>query len=252
MMTNQLALTEQRPMSNTNLKTNPSGPEQKVSTKDFVPGEGDAKSHLMRVLKNGKIALATPTSAEASRLDDLGIKRPLIRSYIVWRRSNFIFAIIPIFASLILGCLDVKDTLERYDGLTKGFGKFVLIFPALAGLVLFISMVWATIMWLSLPLSMKILRRGWGASFVMSMVPAFFSLEMTFNVDMVKDFYYENVEGFDGGVEGFINTLKLMFAMNYMLTLLPVILTFPSKQFWFVCESLHTCSLLTILLHYAS
>ena len=77
--------------------------------------------------------------------------------------------------------------------------------------------------WNKWRLSTRLLKIGWGASFILPLVPAIFPLEHIYTQE-VLDFYdnYATPEEL-----AFYQSIKVVVAVAYMLNILPVVISFP-------------------------
>lgn len=180
---------------------------------------GQITSHLRAF--RGQIDECQPTQAEAKALDNAGIINSKARSYLVWRRSCLVVASPFVNTSMILGLLNLRDLFSD-NGSLNALGIFVMFLTSIDSIFLNIGMSVSMHIWSKPNISMKALRLGWIASFVLPLVPALFPLEMLLKKD--------DIEAIEDGMEDadtFFLVLKLTLALSYAIQLLPAVITFP-------------------------
>ena len=170
-----------------------------------------------------QISLIQPTKKEGKALDEKNVKLEALRSYYVWRRSSLLFAMPLLFAGMIFGVLDLTRHLRRDEtkAVLNGFGKLLIFIQNMDSTVLFIGAMAGFVGWNQFTQSIRVVRISFLLSVVMPLIPALFPLEMTLNMDTKEAISID-------AVRDDIVGLKLLISLSYMLTLLPVIISFPS------------------------
>ncbi|KAL3816653.1 hypothetical protein ACHAXA_000831 [Cyclostephanos tholiformis] len=132
-----------------------------------------------------RLNLIEPTSHESKVLDEADIQNPTLRSYIVWRRSQMLWSILPLSSSVVTFFIDlIRNAEDILNPKLKGWGNLLVNLSSIANIIIFISVVLATGMpygkcrvWSNWRLSSKILRYGFIISFILPMIPAFIPLK---------------------------------------------------------------------------
>ena len=170
-----------------------------------------------------QISLARPTKTEEILLNEKNVKLDALRSYYVWRRSSLLLAMPLIFAGMIFGFIDLFQQWRSSDtkAARNGFGKLLILIQNIDSTVLFIGVVAGFVFWNQFTTSLRIVRITFLLSFVMPLIPALFPLEMTLNTETKAVFSNDKVSEAD------LFFTKLLISLSYMLTLLPVIISFP-------------------------
>lgn len=104
----------------------------------------------------------------------------------------------------------------------------MLLLTGIDTLFMSAGMSFAMHLWARPVVSMRSLRFGWLASFVLPLIPALFPLEMLFKQGLLEQLEEEYVKEY--GQEAynlFIFATKLTLALAYAIQLLPVVITFP-------------------------
>lgn len=171
-----------------------------------------------------QIAACQPTPKECQALDEAGITNARARSYLVWRRSCLVLASPFVSTSMILGLLGLRDLAGEDSEVFNALGKLMVLFQGIDSLVMSVGMSFAMHLWARPVVSMRSLRFGWLASFVLPLIPALFPLEMLFKKDVLEQ--WEEALG-EEVYDSTILALKLALALAYAIQLLPVIVTFP-------------------------
>jgi hypothetical protein len=185
-----------------------------------IPGPG-LGTHLKRAF-DWNVAAITPTPREQQHLDAAGVE-PRLRGLFVWRRSTLIAALPILLLSVVLAFVEAgkNDT----TGFT-GFGKLLnwlppiaLIFPPLGA--------WIVIRkWTELRRSSKALLVCWVVSIAIPLFVALMPLDFLIDIGSARQSVALNggdVDVFDAEV--FV--ARLTQAMQFALTLLPVVLSIP-------------------------
>lgn len=166
-----------------------------------------------------KIAACRPTEKEAEALDNAGVSNARARSYLVWRRSCLVVASPFVSTSVILGLVGLRDL--STESSRNGLGNLMIILTGIDTLFMSIGMSLSMHLWSRATLSMRSLRYGWLASFVLPLVPALFPLEMLFKKDELDALEEElGEEAYDA----YILVVKLTWALRYAIQLLPVVI----------------------------
>ena len=178
-------------------------------------------SHINRAF-TCQIRIAEPTKKEAKTLDDKDVAPKILRSYYVWRRSSLLIAMPFIFIGMIFGLIDMVTQLSNEDNkaVFNGFGKFLIFIQTIDSTVLFIGMVVGLVWWNQFTKSVRVVRVAFLASFIMPLIPALFPLELTLNTETRYAISLEENEDY-------VFSFKLLSSIGYMLTLLPIIISFP-------------------------
>ena len=181
----------------------------------------ERNAHITRAFMC-RISLVKPTKDEAKALDEKNVTLDVLRSYYVWRRSSLRITMYPLLVGMISGLYDLYRQLN--DSNTKAalnvFGRVLILIQNIGSTLLFIGVAFGFAGWDQLTISIRIVRIAFILSFIMPFIPAFFPLELTLN-DETKDHYN------DDATEGDLVRWKLAISMSYVLTLLPVIISFP-------------------------
>ena len=172
----------------------------------------------------GQIAACQPTPKECEALDEAGITNARARSYLVWRRSCLVLASPFVSTSMILGLVGLKDLTGESSESFNALGNLMLFLTGIDTLFMSAGMSFAMHLWARPVVSMRSLRFGWLASFVLPLIPALFPIEMLFKQDFLEQLEEEyGKEAYNSA----IFATKLTLALAYAIQLLPVVITFP-------------------------
>ena len=187
-----------------------------------------------------QISLAKPTNKEVRALDEKNVSLGALQSYYVWRRSSLLFTMPFIFIGMIFGWLDLYRQLSDSDtkAVLNGFGKLLIFIQNIDSTFLFIGVVLGFVWWNQFTKSIQTVRIAFLLSFIMPLLPALFPLEMTLNS--------ETKEALDDDAsESNVFGIKIGVSLSYMLTLLPIIISFPGGAIraslrirWLLAESM--------------
>jgi len=168
-----------------------------------------------------RINQVEPSPHEHQVMDRAGVSKiEVMRSFLAWRRTSLL-AVLPILLlSSIFAVVDyAKLDFEGFNG----FGKLVFLLPTIAPWVLLGFAVASAAVWNKWRLSTRLLKIGWGVSFILPLVPAIFPLEHIYTSDIVD--YYKNYATPEE--MAFYQSIKVVVAVAYMLNILPVVISFP-------------------------
>jgi hypothetical protein len=123
---------------------------------------------------------------------------------------------------MIFGLIDLFQQLRSSDtkALLNGFGKLLILIKNIDSTLLFIGVVWGFVLWNQFKKSIRIVRSAVLLSYILPLIPALFPVEMTLNTE-AKDYYNDDV------TQSELFSQKVVISLSYMLTLLPVIISFP-------------------------
>lgn len=127
-----------------------------------------------------------------------------------------------LLSAAIMGFVEIGQYMREDSSYTTSFGDFILNLPNLAQTALFLTVVAAFVIWPKWRMSSKVLKFGWIVAFVMPLFPAAFPLEF-----LIDRTYCEQVLGRDGCDEQVVMD-KIILALRYAMTIIPVLITFPS------------------------
>jgi len=173
-------------------------------------------THLKRVFL--PIRASIPNARERSKLESSSKTNEALQQFCVWRRSSLMVASPSVFASMILGFINLEFYLGN-DSPWNGFGKFLFVMLELSDLFLFVAVCYAATKWHQVRRSTRALRIGWTISIILPLLPAIFPLEMVVDQFVV----------FDLKETGDVFYVKIELALRYVLQLLPVVVTVPSS-----------------------
>ncbi|KAL3808092.1 hypothetical protein ACHAXA_010804 [Cyclostephanos tholiformis] len=131
-----------------------------------------------------RLNLVQPTPRESDLLDTAEIKDSTLRSYVVWRRSQMICAILPLLLSMLLSAIKITP-----DPNLNSFGNLVNNLPFIGNLFILISLIGAIgfpgkcRVWTNWRLSKRIIRFGFIVSFILPIIPAFIPLQLLTNMN---------------------------------------------------------------------
>jgi hypothetical protein len=191
--------------------------EQAVPT---IPGPS-LGTHLKRAF-DWNVAKITTTPREEQQLDAAGVERRLHGLY-VWRRSTLLVALPVLLLSVVLKFVDLGKT--GTDGLT-GFGALCAYLPAFALLIIPIGALIVLRNWTEMRHSSKRLLVCWLISIAVPLFVALMPLEFTLDTDRLK-FSIAQAGGTSRDFDEFLLGLKVLSAVGFALTLLPVVLSIP-------------------------
>jgi hypothetical protein len=177
-------------------------------------------SHINRAFMC-QIRYAEPTPKESNVLDKQHVDtHEALRSYYVWRRSTLMVAIPFIFIGMIFGLMDLFHQLrDAHDAnIYNGFGKLLILIQNIDSVFLFAGVVAGYVWWPQFKKSIQAVRIAFLVSFVLPLIPALFPLELSLNRQTVITLDEANYDLFG---------LKVVLSLSYMLSLLPVIISFP-------------------------
>ena len=141
-------------------------------------------THLQRCFM-WRLILVEPTSFELKHLGEAEIHDPTLRSYVVWRRSQLLCAILPLVSSIITYFYDhIRNPGNVINPNLNGWGNFVTNLSSIANIIILVAVVGAIgiplgkfRVWSDWRLSSKIIRYGFIISFILPMIPAFVPLK---------------------------------------------------------------------------
>ncbi|MDT4925310.1 MAG: hypothetical protein QOG01_3023 [Pseudonocardiales bacterium] len=179
-----------------------------------IPGPG-VGTHLKRAI-DWNVAEVVVTPREAHTLTAAGIEQRL-QGLFAWRRSSLLVALPFLILSVILSFWDAGHT--DTSGLS-GIGTLVNWLPSIALAVVPIGALRAITRWTELRRTSKVLVACWLASIVIPLVVALIPLDYLVDLDALR-------AGDPTGAESTIQGLRLILAIGYALTLLPVVVSVP-------------------------
>lgn len=100
----------------------------------------------------------------------------------------------------------------------NALGKIVRLVPSIASFVLLFAVFASTMVWSNWRRTRLLVKVGWSLSFVLPFVPALFPIEWLINNDATRYYNYNETE---------LVASKIMLAIFYVLTVLPLVVTFP-------------------------
>lgn len=170
------------------------------------------KTHIINTF-TFQIQNITPSINESSKLTKHNITNNTVQSYCTWRLSCLIIATPFIFIATILSLIDLNDNFSFLNGL----GKLLQLIQRINNIFLFVGIVYAIIEWSNITKSIMVIRIGWFISFILQLIPSFFSSDM-----IIKDNVLDILG--DYGISSYGTNI----ALSYIITLLPYIITFPN------------------------
>lgn len=210
--------------------------------------------HLRRTT-TWRLATIEPSNKEAELLNKSNV-RGVLQSYLVWRRSSMLLSfIIMSYASgggyvTFQRFLDeseyVEEELQDFVGI---LGHMFVLLPFIADVVLSIGLFGAFATWNKWHWTTKVIKYSWLVSTVMPLIPAVvpfsFIASSTFKDDFLQKCNEEQTVYFNQGNTFNQNGLQPSYcemafqevllvgqmsaAFSYGITILPLILTFPSS-----------------------
>jgi len=185
------------------------------------PGPG-LGTHLKRAF-NWNLAEVVVTPKEQQQLAAAGVE-PRLYGMLAWRRSTLIAALPLLLVSVVLAFYNVIH--EGTEGLT-GLGKVCDFLPAIALLLIPIGALRVIGSWTEMRRNSRILIGCWVLSIAVPLVVALVPLDALVDIDTARQQVVEqggDVAAFDA----YILSLRAALAVNYAMTLLPVVVTVPS------------------------
>ena len=146
--------------------------------------------------------------------DNAKVTSEIIQKYLVWRRSVLVISVLPVMVGAIMGLVGTSD---NFKDPFNGLGILLNFLVAIDGCLLFAAVVADLWFWHVQQKTIKLLGILWAISVVSPLVPALFPLDYVVTGDF-KDLVTQED----------LFLLKSQFALSYAVTLLPIIITFPS------------------------
>ena len=213
-------------------------------------------THLQRCFM-WRLIFVEPTSHELKLLGEADIHDPTLRSYVVWRRSQLLCAILPLTSSIITYFYDhIRNPGNVINPDLKGSGNFVTNLPSIANIIILVAVVGAIgiplgkfRVWSDWRLSSKIIRYGFIISFILPMIPAFVPLKFLANIppptDSEIDFSVLDPAQFNSEVFSLMESevdetasqtlewkrLQLEIGLSNFIKFLPALISFPASLF---------------------
>ena len=179
-------------------------------------------THLRRAF-NWNLAEIVVTPKEQQQLAAAGVE-PRLHGMLAWRRSTLIAALPLLVLSVVLAFYNVIH--EGTDGLT-GLGKICDFLPAIALLLIPIGAMRVIGSWTEMRRNSRILIGCWVLSIAVPLLVALVPLDALADIDTARQQVVDqggDVAAFDA----YILSLRAALAVNYAMTLLPVVVTVPS------------------------
>jgi hypothetical protein len=130
-----------------------------------------------------RLNLVEPTSRESGLLDAAKIHDATLRSYIVWRRSQMLCAVLPLMFSILLGLYNLPT---KNDVRLNTMGNLVKSLPFIGNIFILFAVIGAIgipypngkfRVWSNWRVSKRIIRIGFVISFILPIIPAFIPLQ---------------------------------------------------------------------------
>jgi hypothetical protein len=208
-------------------------------------------THLQRCFM-WRLILVEPTSHELKHLGEAEIHDPTLRSYVVWRRSQLLCAMLPLTSSMITYFYDhIRNLGDVINPNLNGWGNFVTNLPSIANIIILVAVVGAIgiplgkfRVWPNWRLSSRIIRFGFIISFILPMIPAFVPLKFLVNYplppDSEIDFSFLDSAQFNSEVTTLTESEKVEMArqalvwrigLSNFIKFLPALISFPASLF---------------------
>ena len=211
-------------------------------------------THLQRCFM-WRLILVEPTSFELKHLGEAEIHDPTLRSYVVWRRSQLLCAILPLVSSIITYFYNhIRNPGNVINPDLNGWGNFVTNLSSIANIIILVAVVGAIgiplgkfRVWPDWRLSSRIIRFGFIISFILPMIPAFVPLKFLAKdpppPDSKIDFSVLDPAQFNSEVFSLMESevietasqtlewrrLQLEIGLSNFIEFLPALLSFPAS-----------------------
>jgi hypothetical protein len=163
------------------------------------------------------------STREQRRLDAAGVVEPRLQALMAWRRSTLLVALPILILGTILSFVDAagKDTVRT--GPRTDLGKLALFLPPISLLLVPLGALIVISRWTELRRSSRLLIACWAVSIVVPLLVALLPIDAIIDTDAVR------AAGSQVGVDPTTGIFgaRMLLAVNYALTLLPVIVTVP-------------------------
>jgi len=200
------------------------GPQQQWPAQPVPAGPPGPSlgTHLRRAF-NWNLAEIVVTPKEQQQLSAAGVE-PRLHGMLAWRRSTLIAALPLLVLSVVLAFYNVIH--QGTDGLTA-LGKICDFLPAIALVLIPIGAMRVIGSWTEMRRNSRILIGCWVLSIAVPLLVALVPLDALADIDTARQQVVDqggDVAGFDA----YILSLRAALAINYAMTLLPVVVTVPS------------------------
>jgi hypothetical protein len=162
---------------------------------------------------------------EKAQLDAAGVVEPRMQALLAWRRSTLLVSFPILVLGVVLSFIAAAKQNSDDSSLT-GIGKLVEWLPSIALLLVPLGVLIVIGRWTELRSTSRALIICWALSIVVPLAAALLPIDVLIDVDSLKaqatsaDQLQE--------IEAIIFTGRISLAINYALTLLPVIITIPA------------------------
>ncbi|GAB2462022.1 hypothetical protein [Jatrophihabitans fulvus] len=184
------------------------------------PGAG-LWTHIRRAV-DWNVAQVVVSPKERVALEQAGIFDRL-QGMFAWRRSSLMVALPVLLLSVILSVVDAAKADTEY---LTGLGKFINWVPVISLVLVPVGCFVVITRWTELRRSSRTLLACWLVSIVLPMLAALAPVDVIADVDRLRAIGAQN--GTLQAVEEAISGIRLSLAVQYALTLLPVVLSVPS------------------------
>jgi hypothetical protein len=186
--------------------------------------QDEALVHAKRIFK-WRLNLIEPTARESERLDgakEVEANDAVMRGFLAWRHTNLLVALPIVLFGSIWDLVLMTQRMDREATSTfNGIGNFLLRLPYLAPLFLLAGIGLCLAWWHQWRTSRNIVRVGWGLSFFLPFLPALFPIEALLTREVAQAFQQDET------TRAQLGAIKIVWALNYLFTVLPLVITFP-------------------------
>ena len=158
-----------------------------------------------------------PSDQESQKLAAKAQQNESLQKFVVWRRSALLVASPSVFVSMILAFVNLEGLFSP-DSARNRFGQAIWLITSCADMFLLIAMMYSYFTWHQVVRSTRGLRIGWALATIAPFLPAVFPLEIIARQDFLD--LLTNAE---------ITFAKFVWALAYVIELLPVVVTLPGS-----------------------